>query len=134
MSGSSWQFWSQVRPLLLWSVTLVPAMILSSVLASSLEREAWLMTLVLIPIVGCMAVLAAYAATLPVNQTPRGRRGVMAVVGVALAITIVALGIATILLPADTIAPLALIVGLAWFPGALGAAYGLWVRRPATAV
>ncbi len=129
MRERSGQFWSQLRPLLLWNLTLVPAMVLSAVLTSFLFTPALMPVMFLLVIVGCFAAFAAHAATLPVNQNPRGRRGLAIVLGVSLAIAGLALVVVALLFPAQSLAPLALVLGLAWLPGAAGTAYNLWLRR-----
>ncbi|MGV3733776.1 MAG: hypothetical protein ACO1N6_10300 [Microcella sp.] len=129
MGEHSGQFWSQLRPLLLWNLTLVPAMVLFLVFTQFHFMPTLLPTMLLLVIVGCLAALAAHAATLPVNQTPRGRRGIAVVVGVSLAIAGLALVVVALFFPAQSLAPLALVLGLAWLPGAVGTAYNLWVRR-----
>jgi hypothetical protein len=129
MRERSGRFWAQVGPLLLWNLTLVPALLLSLVVTPFLLTPALVPAGVLIVIVGCLAALAAHGATLPVNQTPRGRRGVAVVLGVSLALAALAIVVVALVLPAQSLAPLALALCLAWIPGAAGTAYGLWVRR-----
>lgn len=129
MRERSGEFWSQVRPLLLWNLTLVPAMVLSAVLTSFLFTPALTPVPFLLVIIGCFAAFAAHAATLPVNQNPRGRRGLAIVLGVSLAIAGLALVVVALMLPAQSLAPLTLVLGLAWLPGAVGTAYNLWTRR-----
>ncbi len=129
MGERSGQFWSQVRPLLLWNLTVVPAMVLSVVLMPSFGLDVWFSTGVFLVLVGCGAALAAAASTLPANQTPRGRRTIVAIAVVSLLVAVLVIVVAAIMMPAHAIAPLALILATAWLPGALAAAYGLWVRR-----
>lgn len=129
MRERSGEFWSQLRPLLLWNLTLVPALALSFVVTPFIFMPALTPVMFLLVIVGCFAAFAAHAATLPVNQNPRGRRGLAIVLGVSLAIAGLALVVVAIVLPAQSLAPLALVLGLAWLPGAVGTAYNLWVRR-----
>jgi hypothetical protein len=129
MRERSGEFWSQVRPLLLWNLTQVPAPVLFVVLTQFLFTLALLPAMFLLPIVGCIAAVAAHAATLPMNQTPRGRREVAVVLGVSLAFAGFALVAVALMLPAQSLAPLALVLGLAWLPGAVGTAYNIWTRR-----
>lgn len=42
---------------------------------------------------------------------------------------VLSLVVVAIVLPAQSLAPLALVLGLAWLPGAVGTAYNLWMRR-----
>lgn len=129
MRERSGEFWSQLRPLLLWNLTLVPALVLSLVLTPFLFTPGLVPAMLLLVISGCLSALAAHASTLPVNQTPRGRRGVAVVLGVSLAIAGLALVVVALVLPAQSLVPLTLVLGLAWLPGATGTAYNLWVRR-----
>ncbi len=129
MRERSREFWSQLRPLLLWNLTLVPALALSFVVTPFIFTPALTPVTFLLVIVGCGAAFAAHASTLPVNQNPRGRRGLAIVLGVSLAIAGLALVVVAIVLPAQSLVPLALVLGLAWLPGAIGTAYNLWMRR-----
>lgn len=129
MRERSRELWSQLRLLLLWNLTLVPTLALSFVVTPFIFMPALTPVMFLLVIVGFFAAFAAHAATLPVNQNPRGRRGLAIVLGVSLAIAGLALVVVAIVLPAQSLAPLALVLGLAWLPGAVGTAYNLWVRR-----
>jgi uncharacterized membrane protein HdeD (DUF308 family) len=129
MRERSGEFWSQLRPLLLWNLTLVPALTLSFVVTPFIFTLALTPVMFLLVIVGCFAAFAAHAATLPVNQNPRGRRGLAIVLGVSLAIAGLAVVVVALMLPAQSLAPFALVLGLAWLPGAVGTVYNLWMRR-----
>lgn len=129
MRERSGYFWSQVGPLLLWNLTLVPAMVLSIVVTPYIFTTALWPVPYLLVIVGCFAAFAAHASTLPVNQNPRGRRGLAIVLGASLAVAGLALVIVALVFPAQSLVPLAVVLGLAWFPGAAGTAYNLWVGR-----
>ena len=60
MRERSGEFWSQLRPLLLWNLTLVPALALSFVVTPFIFIPALTPVMFLLVIVGCFAAFAAH--------------------------------------------------------------------------